>query len=425
MTGQIVEQYATPYDNRNATIDNETVTVSNTTDLSNLDVAIAVCLMVGFWQILMGVFKLGILGIVLSDHLVSGFTTAAAIHVVVSQMKNLLGISDVPRYNGAFKLIYSTIAIVNAIPSANPAAVLTSAITITFMAVHNDWIKPWYSKKVKFPVPTELIVLIVATVIARYAHLDSDYGIKTLEYIPTGLPVPKSPPFQLLPKIAIETIAVAIVAYAVSLSMAKIFARKRGYNVRNNQELLAQGASNVFGSFFSCMPVAASLSRSMLQESIGGETQLANVVSCVWLLAILLWIGPFFETLPLSVLAAIIVVALKGMFVQYRDFTRALKISPLDAVVWMVTFLSVVLIDIDIGLAIGAMASVTIIIYRAHCPHHAVLGRLPGTEMYVDVLLYPDAIEEPHIKVVRWVCTIYDSSIDLRIHNEQYLLLIY
>ena len=79
--------------------------------------------------------------------------------------------------------------------------------------------------------------------------------------------------YQLLLSIAFDCVTVAVVAYAVSLSMAKIFARKRGYEVCNNQELLAQGLSNTVGSFFSCMPVAASLSRSLLQEAVGGQTQ--------------------------------------------------------------------------------------------------------------------------------------------------------
>ena len=141
----------------------------------------------------------------------------------------------------------------------------------------------------------------------------------------------------------------------------------------------------------------------MLQESVGGETQLASVVSCFWLLIILLWVGPFFESLPLSVLASVIIVALKGMFMQFRDFTSTLKSSPLDSVVWMITFLTVVIVDIDIGLAVGALASIFVLIYRGHRPYSATLGRLPGTEMHVDVNYYPTAVQVRGIKIFRWV----------------------
>ena len=404
MTGKIVDLYSSQEDTNATALSEDSMNFDNDTisHLTNLEVAIAVSLMVGFWQILMGILRLGVIGIILSEHLVSGFTTAAAIHVVVSQARNLLGIK-VPRFNGPFRLIRSTVAIFGALLTSNPAEVITSCIAITILAVHNDWLKPWYGKKIKFPIPAELFILIFGTVAAYFGNLTHDYGIRTLEHIPTGFPAPQSPPFALLPQIAIDTIAVAIVSYAVSLSMAKIFARKRGYEISNNQELLAQGVSNVVGSFFSCMPVSTSLSRSMLQESVGGETQLASVVSCFWLLIILLWVGPFFESLPLSVLASVIIVALKGMFMQFRDFTSTLKSSPLDSVVWMITFLTVVIVDIDIGLAVGALASIFVLIYRGHRPYSATLGRLPGTEMHVDVNYYPTAVQVRGIKIFRWV----------------------
>lgn len=402
MTGKIVDTYAT-HDMNNSFI-NSTMEMNNSSTIaySNLDVATAVCLMVGLWQIVMGILRLGVIGIILSDHLVSGFTTAAAIHVVVSQTRNLLGIT-VPRFNGLFRLIRATVAIFFALPTTNPAEAITSVIAITILAVHNDWLKPWYGKKIKFPIPTELFVLILGTIVSYFSDLHTEYNIKILDHIPTGFPAPQNPPYELLPSILIDSIAVAIVAYAVSLSMAKIFARKRGYEVSNNQELLAQGAANIVGSFFSCMPSTASLSRSMLQESVGGETQLASVISCILLMIILLWIGPFFESLPLAVLASVIVVALKGMFVQFRDFTSTLKSSPLDSLVWMVTFLSVVILDIDVGLALGAIASISVLIYRGHRPYAATLGHLPGTEMHVDVKYFPDAMETPGIKIFRWV----------------------
>lgn len=102
----------------------------------------------------------------------------------------------------------------------------------------------------------------------------------------------------MITSVLLDGFTIAIVSYSVTLSMALIFAQKLNYEVDANQELLAQGAGNIFGSFFSCMPFTASLSRSTIQQVVGGKSQIASLVSCSLLLIVLLWIGPLFEPLP-------------------------------------------------------------------------------------------------------------------------------
>lgn len=91
---------------------------------------------------------------------------------------------------------------------------------------------------------------------------------------------------------------IAMVSYTINVSMALIFAQRFNYEINFNQELLALGASNVMGSFFSCLPLAPSLSRSQVQVLSGCRTQITSIVSCFILAFVLLWIGPFFEVLP-------------------------------------------------------------------------------------------------------------------------------
>lgn len=106
------------------------------------------------------------------------------------------------------------------------------------------------------------------------------------------------PKFELFSDVAVDSFTIAMVSYTVSISMALIFAQRLNYEIDFNQELLAMGIGNMFGSFFSCMPFSASLSRSSLQQSVGGRTQIASIISCSLLAIVLLWIGPFFEPLP-------------------------------------------------------------------------------------------------------------------------------
>lgn len=113
-----------------------------------------------------------------------------------------------------------------------------------------------------------------------------------------------------------HALTVAVVAYVIAMSLALLFAARERYEVDGNQELLALGAASLFGSLFACIPVSASPSRSSLQMAVGGRTQLASVFSCLGLLVVLLWAGPFFEPLPRCVLASVILVALKPMLMQ-------------------------------------------------------------------------------------------------------------
>lgn len=245
----------------------------------------------------MGFMRLGALASLLSEPLVNGFTTAAAVHVVVTQFKDILGIS-VARHKGAFKIIYTLIDCVKQIENTNLAALLFSFCIIIFMIIMNEFLKPWLSKKCRFPLPAELMAVIGGSLISRFMNVGTNYSINLVGNIPLGLPEPIIPPLKLLPIVAIDSIAIAIVSYSVVMSMALTFAKKHSYEVNANQELFALGTANVVGGIFSCIPLACSLARSLIQDQTGGMTQIASVISALIILTILLFIGPFFNSLP-------------------------------------------------------------------------------------------------------------------------------
>lgn len=121
-----------------------------------------------------------------------------------------------------------------------------------------------------FPIPAELIAVFGGTLISSILDLGDVHNVKLVGDIPMGLPLPELPPVKLLWLVAVDSIAIAIVSYTVTISMALIFAKKQNYEVRPNQELLAMGLSNIVGGVFSCVPNATSLSRSLIQEQTGG-----------------------------------------------------------------------------------------------------------------------------------------------------------
>lgn len=330
MTAKIVATYSTApvigLAAVNATVSSLDMTDSIPEEIyySPIQVATAAAMMIGFFQLIMCFLRLGTLASLLSEPLVNGFTTAAAFHVMVSQMKDLLGV-DIERHKGAFKIALSLRDIFLGLGRTNFTALYISIITLAFMITMNEFLKPRASKVCRIPIPAELMAVLGGTVISYVLRFGPEYNVKLVGMIPTNFPVPEMPPVHLLKLVAVDSLAVTIVSYSIVMSMALIFARKEQYEVRANQELLAMGLSNITGAFFSCIPIACSLSRSVIQHQTGGKTQMASVVSSGLILIVILWLGPFFETLPRAVLASIIIVALKAMLFQVKDLKRFAK----------------------------------------------------------------------------------------------------
>jgi solute carrier family 26 protein len=220
--------------------------------------------------------------------------------------------------------------------------------------------------------------------------------------IKSGLPAFEVPPVKLFSAVFVDACVIALVAYSITMSLALLVSEKLKYPLDTNQELLAQGLGNVVGSFFSCLPSGASPSRSASQQTVGGKTQMASIVSAAIIVVVLLWIGVVFEPLPRCVLSSIIVVALKGLLMQVLNFPEIWRKSKTDGIVWIVTYLTVIMLDIDSGLLIGVVVSLLFVFVKGVLNEVHVLGRLPDTDLYVRLDLYGDAVEIPDVKIVRY-----------------------
>uniref|UniRef100_A0ABD2W8X9 SLC26A/SulP transporter domain-containing protein n=1 Tax=Trichogramma kaykai TaxID=54128 RepID=A0ABD2W8X9_9HYME len=183
--------------------------------------------------------RLGIISTLLSDALVSGFTTAAAVHVFVSQIKDLLGLK-LKKRNDIFKVILTFYDIFANIHEVNIAAAIISAITIIVIIFNNEVLKPRAAKLCRFPIPIEMIVVVLGTILSIYTDLENNYSITTVGKIPVGLPHPILPSMELLSNIILDSFVITMISYTISMSMALIFAQKCNYEVDSNQELFAQ-----------------------------------------------------------------------------------------------------------------------------------------------------------------------------------------
>ncbi|XP_028265194.1 solute carrier family 26 member 6-like [Parambassis ranga] len=376
-----------------------------------VQIASALAVLVGIFQILLGVVRFGFVVTYLSEPLVRGYTTASACHVCVSQLKYLFGVSP-DRFSGPFSFIYTLVDICSLLPQTKVPELVVSLLSLTVLIVVKE-INSCYSKKLPLPIPIELMVIIAATMITHFAGLTTTYNIDVVGEIPCGLNAPSVPDFSLFSKIIGDAFAIAIVSYAINISLGKTFALKHGYMVDNNQELVSLGLSNGIGGFFQCYPVTSSLSRSLVQESTGGKTQVAGLISSIIVLITVLKIGSLFEDLPKAVLSTIVFVNLKGMFMQFTDIPLLWKTSKVDLLVWMVTFISTILLNLDLGLAVSIVFSMLMFIFRTQLPRYSILGNLPGTDLYLDTDTYREAKEIPGIKIFRSSTTIYYTNAEM------------
>lgn len=211
----------------------------------------------------------------------------------------------------------------------------------------------------------------------------------------------------------VDAIAIAIVGFSVTISMAKTLANKHGYQVDGNQELIALGLCNSIGSLFQTFSISCSLSRSLVQEGTGGKTQLAGCLASLMILLVILATGFLFESLPQAVLSAIVIVNLKGMFMQFLDLPFFWRTSKIELTIWLTTFVSSLFLGLDYGLITAVIIALLTVIYRTQSPSYKVLGQLPDTDVYIDIDAFEEVKEIPGIKIFQINAPIYYANSDL------------
>ncbi|KAK1901820.1 Solute carrier family 26 member 6 [Dissostichus eleginoides] len=382
-------------------------------DSYRVQVAVATTVLGGLIQVALGLVKFGFVGTYLSEPLVRAYTTAASAHAVVAQLKYIFGVSPT-RFSGPFSMVYTLKDVCSLLPHTHLPTLVVSAVSMVFLIAAKE-LNSFISPKLPVPIPVELITIVAGTLISAYTHLNRNYTISVVGEIPSGLSPPSVPDASLFGEVIGDAFALAMVGYAISISLGKTFALKHGYKVDSNQELVALGLSNAVGGFFQCFSVCSSMSRSLIQETTGGKTQMAAVASSLIVLLTILKLGPLFQELPKAVLAAIVFVNLKGMFKQHSDIVTLWERSKIDLMVWLVTWVSTLLLNLDLGLAASILFALLTVIFRTQMPTYSVLGNVPGTELYVDIETHREARDVPGVTIFRSSATVYFANADLYI----------
>lgn len=371
-----------------------------------LALAVMLSLLTGIIQMAMGVLRAGFLVNLLSHPVLAGFTSAAAIIIGMSQLGGLTGLA-IPK--GA---VHEMLADVLRQPGAMhvPTLLLGGGAILAGLGLRR-----WAPK-----LPAPMIVVAVGT-LASWGFALGAEGVAIVGDIPTGLPAPAAPGIGLagLPPVADVVLlptdvtallpialAIALVGFMESIAVAKVYASRKRYDLDANQELKALGAANIAGSLFHSFPVTGGFSRTAVNAQAGARSQLSSLASVAVIGVTLLFLTPLFYHLPKAILAAVIVAAVAGL-VDVRTARMLWTVDRRDFALMLTTFVATLAFGIEEGILTGAALSVMVVLHQIATPHIAVLGRMPDSNQYRNVLRNPEVVIEPDIAVVRMDASLF------------------
>ncbi|XP_073429664.1 pendrin-like isoform X2 [Dendrobates tinctorius] len=387
MVGQVVLALAPDEKFRiaNSTF-NETQIDYEGRDAARVVISSTLCFLIGIIQLVLGALQFGFVVRYLGDPLVRGFTTAAAFQVFISQIKLIFNIPST-NYSGVLSIFYTIIDIFAKISKTNFADLTAGLITLVLCLVVKQ-LNERYKHIFRIPIPIEVIVAVVATGISYGVNLEETYNAAIVKNVPSGFLPPVAPDVSLFSQLFVPAFSIGILGYALAVSLGKVYATKYNYEIDGNQEFIAFGVSNIFSGCFSCFCASTALSRTAVQESTGGKTQIAGLITAAVVMISLLSVGTYLEPLQKSVLAAIVISNLKGMFWQVSDIPKLWRQNKWDTAIWLFTFFASLLLDIDLGLLAGILFGLFTVILRIQYPSYSSLGNIPGTDIYKDIQNY-------------------------------------
>lgn len=350
--------------------------------------ATLLALLVGVVHLVIGVARLGGIVNLLSHAVLVGFTAAAAIIIGLSQVQHVLGV----RIERSEHVHETVDELVRSLGAAHGPTLAVGAAGITVLLAVRRWAPR---------VPGALLV--VAASIAAVHLFDLERrGVRTVGDIPNSLPAFGLPAIDggAIGTLVTTALVITLVGFMESIAVAKVYARRHGYQIDPNQELIGLGAANVASGLFGGYPVTGGFSRTAVNDAAGARTPLASVVTAAVVLVAVVLFTPLFEVLPQAALGAIIIVAVVNL-VDIREMRHIARVKRSDLIGLGVGFTATLVLGIEIGIGVAVVASMLVVFARMSRPHTAVLGRIPDTTTYRNVARFPEATTVPGVRVVR------------------------
>jgi sulfate permease, SulP family len=359
------------------------------------EIVLLLTLMVGVIHATAGLIRAGSVVNFFSPVVISGFTSAAAVIIALSQLKHLLGVP----LSGDHSIVRLLPDIIQKAGDAHIPTLWVGLAGLAGILVLNKW-KPRF--------PSAVLLVVAGTIFVRLAP---DLGIQTAGGLPRGLPPLTIPSLHLdaLWSLLPGAFAIIFVGFMESVSVARYVATRSGYKIDPDRELAGLGIANITGAFSSGLPVAGGFSRTAVSYQAGVRTQLAAVMAAITVLLTLLFLTPLFYHLPNAILGAIIIAAVMGL-IDVKEAARLFRIKTADGLTYLLTFIFTLTTGLSWGLLIGMLFSLGVFIRRSSHPHTAELGYSESENVFRSVDRYPDARRFDNTLILRPDASLYFAN---------------
>jgi sulfate permease, SulP family len=352
--------------------------------------ALTLALEVGLILLACGFLRLGMLVNFVSQPVLSGFTTGAALMIIVSQLPSLLGLATLGGPTPASGPLLFGALLLTAMVAVKPGSALLARHLGGPPLLHQ-----------MLPRLAPIVIAGIATAWLLVRGLGPEAGYRVVGPIAQVLPLPTLAAFRaetwasLLPSAAL----IALIGYVESVAIAKSMATASGERIDADRELLALGSANVVGGFTGAMPVAGGFSRTVVNAAAGARSQLASVVTALWLCVAGAGFANLLSHVPKAALAAIIITAVVPLL-HFGSLLTLWRYDYRDGAAAGATLLGTMLLGVDSGVALGIVLTILLAVWRSSRPHIAVIGRLPGSQVFRNVERH--AVQTwPHLLLVR------------------------
>ncbi|NXM22267.1 S26A9 protein, partial [Ploceus nigricollis] len=397
---------------------NETSVNTPALEAARLQISATLACLTAIIQLCLGFLQFGFVAIYLSESFIRGFMTAAGLQILISVLKYVFGLT-VPSYTGPLAIVYTFIDICKGLPQTNLASLVYALVSSVLLIVVKE-LNLKYMKKIRMPIPMEIIIVIVATAISGSFNMPDKYGMPIVGKISMGFPEPTLPLVSKWKDMVGTAFSLAIVGYVINLAMGRTLAAKHGYDVDPNQVLLGLG-----------QPGAAACALRRDGKSSGGSgersdvlgseqtsdfissLQVASFFVALVVMVTMLSLGIYLEPLPKSVLGALIAVNLKNSLKQLADPFYLWKKSKLDCLVWLVSFLSAFFLSLPYGVAVGVGFSVLVVVFHTQFRNGSALGQVTSTDIYKNPKTYNKVHEVSGIKIVTYCSPLYFANSEI------------